>query len=219
VTPPTTEFSELFMSRDGSDFESVASPFGPGATVELTATGDGFVGVEVLSTETATELRLWSSTDGREWVRLATPPAAIWIDTIGEVNGDLVAVGVTVEQGIEAAGVFISSDGGSTWETVDLATIAGVAGGGYTALAAADIGPDGVTVGFWATTTSAVETGSFHVVATADLQTWLEVQLPEPQAEMQPYPGSVLSGDGETLVSVTSLVDGSTQHQLLVGTP
>ena len=115
--------------------------------------------------------------------------------------------------------MFTSNDGGATWHTLDLATLADVTDGGYTTLGSADVGPGGVTVGFWVAKTPKGETGTTHVLTTADLETWFEVQLPEGQAGTQPFPGWVLSGDQHTVVSLSTSVGDSIQRALLVGAP
>lgn len=217
VDPPTTEFGELFVATDGSAYEPVSSPFGKGEVLNLIAVADGFHGMERIYADSHAESRLWRSPDGRDWTRLSTPAEADWIETIGEIDGTVVAVAATsAGEGKQSVAVFASENQGTNWTSIDLQSL--VDGSQDPVwLVTADVAANRVVVAFGAGATDGNDP-RFHVVMSEDLTTWSEFPLLAEGAGGNVYVEWAAGGPGQALVSILDL-DSATEHLTLVGTP
>jgi hypothetical protein len=131
----------LFASVDGGEFQEVAVPFdqaGWSYGDQLLATPSGFVMVHSAFAEDRAVVSVARSADGVTW------------EQVGEIPGVDVAQAAVVRDGTVAVfgstGAALSQDG-VNWETVDLATAAGLAEPGHElSVAAVAAGPAGFAV-------------------------------------------------------------------------
>lgn len=158
------ERHELFTSTDGTDWQPVPSPFGPGAIAPIVATSQGFfTTVTDHGGATATSV-LMRSADGVTW-EVANDQLG-WIDLVGEVGGRLLAL-----SSADTQQVLTSADGGATWTTVDLGALTGVIPGPEGPwVIAADTGPLGAAL----VTSIFDEAGParVHLLTSVDGTTW-----------------------------------------------
>lgn len=155
--PDDLTVDELFVSRDGLEWEPAASPFGDGRLTELTATPEGFVAV--LDTPPTADqpdggpggawaVELLRSTDGIAWEPLTgdgdlTAPGGL--RGFGVVDGGQRLVAVPHADAAEFT-LATSDDGGRSWSGTDLAAASRGEGAARTSVVAFDTGPLGVAV-------------------------------------------------------------------------
>jgi hypothetical protein len=135
-------FSEMFVSADGSNFESVESPFKAGSEVSgLFALPNGFIGVESDRGRTT----LWRSTDGRSWQQDAAIPNLTWVTNVGAAGGRAVVIG----QDSRGASTVAWENESGEWEIVDFEALLGpMPADGGRWLSSAGVGPMGVVAVF-----------------------------------------------------------------------
>lgn len=133
------QFSEMFISTDGENFEAVESPFSTSSEIaNLFALPDGFIGVEFGRGNP----KVWSSDDGRTWVD-ADVPRLNWITNAGSIDGKTVIVG----QDNQSSKLLWENEAGG-WDEVDFDAILGVGAAGNRWLSSAGMGPMGVVAVF-----------------------------------------------------------------------
>ncbi len=111
--PAALHQQEAFVRDDGGSWQRVSLPTDSTTTVlDVTATSNGFLMAEQ---ETLTPglgtVRLWSSSDGRSWSRLAG--AVPRFDAVA-ISGDRIVGTDSV-----SSSVVVSNDGGATWIATD----------------------------------------------------------------------------------------------------
>lgn len=134
-------FSEMFISADGTNFEKVDSPLSTTGELQgLFATDAGFVGVEW---ERGNQ-RIWFSEDGRTWDSDSGLEGFEWVSNVGSVEGRTVVVGQARNSGRVAW-----RNGDGSWDVVDFDAVLGAVGpNGQRWMSSAAVGPLGVVAVF-----------------------------------------------------------------------
>jgi hypothetical protein len=206
-----------FRADDGStNFKRVAlpttDPIGGALLVQATTSGFDLIGTTIGADKANPKVVVLHSPDGENWTNAAAPEGVDWITSIGEIDGQTIALGES-QNGVVA---LLGSPAGG-WSTTDLS---GVSTDGEAHIVAADVGPLGAVV--------AVSEGhdktspTFHLLVSRDGKTWADHALNE-------LAGTTVSGvtrvtvDGERATVGMALTGrdaaGHVRQAVLVGTP
>lgn len=213
--PPETSFSRLYVSADGTSFDSVASPFRDEHLDQLIATQDGFLAVEAAFEPDRAKWRLWASPDGRQWEQTTLPGGVDYVQSVGSFGEKIVLLG---RLGQDTFGVFSSDDSGRSWDAVPLPAPASAKDGFIGPFPVeADISDQGLVIALVSEPTEALldSVPISQVIMTDDLLTWSEVPLAAHDAT-EGYVTGILNTEDLVLIAMSTF-DGPDKHTTLVG--
>jgi hypothetical protein len=241
--PDPLSFSELFVSQDGINFDSVATPFA--SLADLFAVGDGFIALDWGPNGLTNQL--WRSTNGRTWTRADDVPQLDWIIAAGALHGGIAIVGTTTQDEPTPPRTMVlwSPTGAAPWTQIDLATLMPAAIDGYDHwINDADIGPLGIAIAVnsWYETESGGETRTDqsakttttavpvveaeyhqanHFLFSSDLQTWSVTPVEDLNpAGSKGYIDNIVVGTDRVLARIgISNGTGELTSIQLIGTP